>query len=432
MVEEARDRQAPTQTWLERTEGRYAAVVILGSLVAIVLPVVVLGWTWGDAFYRAMTLLVVASPCALVISIPATIVSAVSNAARHGILFKGGGALDAFADIRAVALDKTGTVTRGRPELSGVLSLLPEDEAAPEEAHELLRLAAGAEARSEHHLGRAVLEAAAAVGLAIPEPEAFEALAGHGVAATVEGRRVRVGRASWIGDEAPLPPALMTWLGARSAEGATPVAIVVDGRPAGGLAIDDIPRAGAADAVRRLRALGVEHVVLLTGDDRATAARVAAGVGIDEVEAELLPADKVDALRRIRARYGPVAMVGDGVNDAPALAEADVGIALGAAGTDVALETADLVLMGERLDGLVYARDLARRARGVVRQNLVFASSVLVGLVLLALFGLVGLTTGVIGHEGSTLVVVLNGLRLLRGGPAPLPGPAAGPDGSGV
>jgi Cd2+/Zn2+-exporting ATPase len=366
-----------------------------------------------------MTLLVVASPCALVISIPATIVSAVSNAARHGILFKGGAALDAFADVEVMAFDKTGTVTRGRPVVSAAVSLLPDDAPAPASARELLRLTATAESRSEHHLGRALVAAAVEAGITLPPPGDFEAVAGHGVRATVGGRRVAVGKRAWIQQEAdgPLPPELIAWLEARSLAGATPVAVAVDGRPAGAFAVDDLAREGAAEVVTRLRRLGVRHVLLLTGDDRATAERVARAVGIEEVGAELLPEGKVEALHRVREAWGPVAMVGDGVNDAPALAEADVGIALGAAGTDVALETADLVLMGERLDGLVYARSLARRARAVVRQNLVFASSVLIGLVLLAALGRVNLTAGVIGHEGSTLIVVLNGLRLLRGGP---------------
>ncbi len=422
MVEEARERQAPTQSWLEKTEGRYAALVILGSVVAMVLPVVALGWDWHDAFYRAMTLLVVASPCALVISIPATIVSAVSNGARHGILFKGGGALDAFADVDAVALDKTGTVTRGRPEVTEIFSLLPEDGApGVSGAPLLLSLAAGVEARSEHHLGAAILAAAKEAGLAVPEPTDFQAVPGHGASARVDGHEVRVGRSGWIETslQSPVPDELTRWLETRAAAGATPVAVAVDGRPAGGVAIADRPRSGAAEAVAQLRELGVGHVVLLTGDDSATARHIAAEVGIQEVEAELLPEDKVTALERVRRRYGAVAMVGDGVNDAPALAAADVGVALGAAGTDVALETADLVLMGERLDGLVYARELARRTRGVIRQNLVFASGVLLTLVTLALLGKVSLTTGVIGHEGSTLVVVLNGLRLLTGGPKP-------------
>jgi Cd2+/Zn2+-exporting ATPase len=420
MVEDARERQAPTQNWLERTEGRYALAVIVGAGIAVVLPVALLGWSWDAAFSRAMTLLVVASPCALVISIPATIVSAVSNAARHGILFKGGASLDALADVRAMALDKTGTITRGRPELAGITSLLPgDDSAGPDHGSVLLRLAAGLEARSEHHLGRAVVEAAGARGLEISDPEDFQAVTGHGVVGRVDGQEVALGRASWIAERTggPLPASLADWLEREAMAGGTPVVVAVDGEVAGGLVVADRVREGAAAAIGRLRELGVDRVILLTGDDTATADAVARAVGVDEVHAELLPDGKVEILGRLRAKYGPVAMVGDGVNDAPALATADVGIALGAAGTDVALETADLVLMGDRLDGLVYARSVAVRARRIVRQNLVFASSVLVGLVGLALVGAIGMTAGVVGHEGSTVIVVLNGLRLLRGGP---------------
>ncbi len=415
MVEEARERQAPTQTWLEQTEGRYAAFVIAGAAVATVLPVVAFGWTWGESFFRAMTLLVVASPCALVISIPATIVSAVSNAARHGILFKGGGALDTFADVRAIALDKTGTVTRGRPELDGVFSLLDDDPSG----QVLLRWTAAVEARSEHHLGRAIVDAARAAGLGLPDPGDFEAVTGKGVVGILEGHEVAVGRVSWIEERTgtSLPTPLAKWLREKAGHGGTPMAVALDGRVAGGVSVADRVRDGAADAIERLRGLGIERIVLLTGDDSVTAEAVARTIGVDAVHSELLPEDKVSLLESLRRAHGVVAMVGDGVNDAPALAAADVGIALGVAGTDVALETADLVLMGERLDGLVYARRLAGRARRVVRQNLVFASGVLVTLVVLALFGVIGLTTGVIGHEGSTLIVVLNGLRLLRGGP---------------
>jgi len=414
MVEEAREARAPAQTWLERTEGRYAGGVILASAAAVVLPVALLGWTWGDAFFRAMTLLVVASPCALVISIPATIISAVSNAARHGVLFKGGAHLDALASVRAVALDKTGTVTRGRPQVVG-FSLVSRGSPAMGEER-FLELVASAESHSEHHLAKALLEYAKNAGVETLETSDFTSHPGRGVEATVGTSKVEVGRRSWVEERVgtPLPKEADAWLDVEGRRMATPVFVAIDGRHAGVFAVADRPRTGVREAVEALRSLGIRHIVMLTGDDPGTAAEIAKQVGIPEVRAGLLPEEKSAEIEKIRTRWGPVAMVGDGVNDAPALAAADLGVAVGAAGTDVALETADLVLMGDDLDGLVYARTLSVRARRVVLQNLVFASGVILTLVGLALAGRVDLTTGVLGHEGSTIIVVLNGLRLLR------------------
>lgn len=442
MVEDAQDSKAPTQSWIEETEGRYATGVILGAVVAVVLPYFFLGWTFDDAFYRAMTLLVVASPCAVVISIPATIVSAVSNGARNGVLFKGGAHLDALGSVRAIAFDKTGTLTRGRPELLSVRvanTLVgagsPNSAASPTEA-ELLSWVASVEDRSEHQLGEAVVRAARDRELALLPVDDFRSFTANGVSGVVGGRRIWVGKESWIRDVVgtALPPELGSWALEMAKRGATPVfaAQVVDGgdgNPSyldpshsdptylGALAISDRPRDGIEDVIDDLRAQGVERIVMLTGDHRSTAEAIGAEVGVDEVFAELHPDEKSAVLEELKAQYGSVAMIGDGVNDAPALATADVGVALGAAGTDVALETADVVMMGEELRGLAYARSLSRRARGVVIQNLVFAIGVIVTLVGLASFGLINLSTGVVGHEGSTIVVVMNGLRLLKGRP---------------
>lgn len=438
LVEEARDAKAPTQSWIEEVEGRYALGVIVASAAAVLFFWQGLGWGFHDAFYRAMTLLVVASPCALVISIPATIVSAVSNGAHHGVLFKGGAHLDALASVEVVALDKTGTLTVGRPSVVGVLCL---DEAArpamasgggvaivsqaPSEptgdsANDLIRRVASVESLSEHPLGTAVIRAAEDRGLDLQPVEGFQAFSGRGVEGVVDGVHVRVGRRRWIeqGAGSHLPPEADEWAEVGRQHAATPVFVAFDGRHAGAIAIADQPRPGVRASLDALRASGVTQLVMLTGDDAATARAIAEEVGIDEVHSELFPEDKTRVLDDLRARFGPVAMVGDGVNDAPALAAADVGIALGAAGTDVALETADLVVMGEQLDELAHAVELSRRARVIVRQNLIFATSVMFGLVVLALGGWIGLTMGVVGHEGSTVIVVFNGLRLLRHGQA--------------
>lgn len=409
MVEEAREARAPTQSWIEAVEGRYAAGVIVAAACAVVVPWTLMGWTFDDAFYRAMTLLVVASPCALVISIPATIVSAVSNGARHGILFKGGAHLDALSTLTTFALDKTGTVTVGRPEVVGVYPVPGSGHA--EQA--FLGLVAGAEARSEHHLAAAIVKAAKARDLAIPEPHSFRSIVGHGVEATVGGVRVRAGRRSWIegGLERGLDASVTDALEADH-PAATQVHVAMDDAYAGAFAIQDHPREGAAEAIAALRAAGIERVVMLTGDAGETARAIAERVGITDVHAALAPDEKRRILTDLQ-KDGPVAMVGDGVNDAPALAAADVGIAIGVAGTDVALETADVVVMGEELGTLSRAVRLSRRTRRIVRQNLVFSVGMMAVLVFTALMGWIGLTAGVIGHEGSTIVVVFNGLRLL-------------------
>ena len=410
MVEDAQETKAPTQSWIEDVEGRYAVGVIGAAIIAIFLPWLALGWSFEDSLYRAMTLLVVASPCALVISIPATIVSAVSNGARRNVLFKGGSSLDALSDVKVFAVDKTGTLTVGRPTVTAVFTTLAEPE--------VLRLAAAAESHSEHPLARAIVRAATDSGVEIVEPDSFDSVPGHGIHASVSGRTVAIGRPSWVEKEAgkPTPASLQRRVDSETGPGATRVTVSVDAEIVAVLAIDDAPRVGVRESLDALRASGVEAVAMLTGDAEGPARYLAEQIGIDEVRAGLLPEEKKAAVAELRERYGPVAMVGDGVNDAPALAAADVGVAIGAAGTDVALETADVVMMGENLEGMVHAVQLSHRARTVVRQNLIFSVGVMATLVVLALTGRIGLTLGVVGHEGSTIIVVLNGLRLLAGG----------------
>ena len=453
MVEEAREARAPAQSWIEQAESTYAGIVILGAIVAVILPMAVFGWGFDDAFYRAMTLLVVASPCALVISIPATIVSAVSNGARNGILFKGGASLDALAGVKVAAFDKTGTLTQGRLEVAGFFHLLKGDEPGevlvnPEvaaimtrlpsrvcpvvdpshgprghcpglslEDEDFLRLVAGLESRSEHHVAQAILRAVEALGLTVPEPRSFESSPGQGIEGAVEGITVVIGRREWVEARvgSSVPDLLLRWSEGGGRETASPIFVAADGAHVGTLVIADQPRVGARDTLEGLRRSGVEEIAMITGDDARTARAIADLVGIDLVHAKLLPDEKSLVLEELREDFGPVAMIGDGVNDAPALATADVGIALGAAGTDVALETADVVVMGDDLGGIPYARALSLRARRVVVQNLVFSSGVILTLLTLAIMGSISLPAGVVGHEGSTIVVILNGLRLLGG-----------------
>ncbi len=408
MVEEAQGRRASTQRFLDKFEQKYALFVIVSVLLYVIIPPLLPGGPTFDAnFYRAMVLMTVASPCALVISTPASILSAIANAARRGILFKGGAHLEQMATIKAIAFDKTGTITTGRP---AVTDVIPYRDACREE---LLSLTAAVESRSEHPVGSAVVSKAQAETLTIGEPESFEAIPGQGVRGNVNGRRVLVGTERLMeADGLRVPDDLAAERARLESEGKT-VLLVHGGSWLGLIAVADELRPNAAEIIQSLRKSGIEHVVILTGDNERVARAIARRVGADDVRANLLPEDKVDAVKAVQAQYGATAMVGDGVNDAPALASATIGIAMGAAGTDVALETADVVLMSDDLGNIAYAMHLSRRARRVVLQNLTFSLAVIGVLVIGALGFQLPLPFGVVGHEGSTLVVVTNGLRLL-------------------
>jgi Cd2+/Zn2+-exporting ATPase len=408
MVEDAQAQKAATQRLTDWIDRYYTLMVIVIAALAWVVPPL-LGWDgWAPSFYRAMMLLVVMSPCALVISIPAAILSAIARAARAGILFKGGLYLELAARIQVVALDKTGTLTTGHP---GVVEILPEpgvDEA------ELLRLAASAESRSEHPLAAAVLRAARERGIAYPAAETFEAMTGLGARAVVEGRQIYVGSPRLLAHLQIAPPEHVTArINGLFESGLTTMVVVADGQLLGILGLADTPRPEARQALAHLKRLGVKRVVMLTGDNRRAAQAVAEAVGVDEVHAELFPEDKLRLIRELEAKYGPVAMVGDGVNDAPALAAATIGVAMGGVGSDVAMETADLVLMADELQKISQAVELARRARAIMLQNLAFAGAVIITLAVLVLTGHMNLPLAVVGHEGSTILVAFNGLRLL-------------------
>jgi len=410
MVESAQASKARTQSALDQFEQVYAWFVLGGAVLLALLPLA-FGQPFQPTFYRAMTWLVVASPCALVISTPASILSAIANGARNGVLFKGGIHLEKTASLKVVAFDKTGTLTSGLPTLQTLHALDSLSEA------ELLARVAAVEARSEHPLGRALVRAAQERSLHLPETGEFRSMAGQGVEAHVEGTTLWVGNLRLFAERGvSLPPEIQAQVRALEAAGQTAM-LAYQAAPQprwlGLLGVADTLRSNAAEIVCGLKAAGVQHVVMLTGDNERVAQAVAERVGVDEYHAGLAPQDKVRLLQTLRQKYGEVAMVGDGVNDAPALAAADVGIAMGGAGSDVALETADLVLMADDLTGLPHAISLARRARTVIWQNLSFALAVIVLLVVSA-FGLnLPLPLGVVGHEGSTVLVVLNGLRLL-------------------
>lgn len=404
LVEEAQASKGRTQRYVERFEQWYATTVLVGALLT---GVVLWGLSWSvnDAFYRAMTLLVVASPCALVISTPATMLSAIAAGARNGVLFKGGDAVERLASVGAVAFDKTGTLTEGRPAVRDLLVLGSNDQI------EVWSRLASAQALSEHPIAKAILEAAAARGV-VPFPvEAFRAVPGQGVVAVQDGVEIRVGNErlfeefDWLAEVLPAVQEVRD-------RGLTAVLVAFDSKPVAIVTIADSVRASARPAIERLHLDFNVRCALITGDAPGVANAVANEVGIDEVYASLLPDQKLEPLLKLRVQCGAVAMVGDGINDAPALATADVGIAMGA-GTDVALETADVVLVGNDLTAVPHALGLARKARRTLVQNLVFATGVVLVLVLLTFAANLRLPTAVIGHEGSTVLVVLNGLRLL-------------------
>ena len=408
LVEEAQSEKAPSQRFTEWFGAKYTLGVIALAILTMSVPVLLFHAPLGESFYRAMTVLVVASPCAVVISIPAAILSAIAGAARGGILFKGGAHLEQTARLRAVAFDKTGTLTVGKPRVVDLRT------AEGVSADEMLRLAASAESLSEHPLAQAVILSAVERGLSLLPASDLEALVGHGLRARVDGRWVSVGKADLCaGPGRTVPADLIAAADALAAAGDTVVYVGDHRGVLGVLAIADTLRANAAAAVAALRAQKIEHVIMLTGDQRVVARAIAAGLGV-EYEAELLPEDKLAVIHRLRERYGSVAMVGDGINDAPALAAATLGVSLGAGGTDVALETADVVLMADDLALLPVAIGLARRAQAVIRQNLLFAFGMMALLLAATFAGHLPLPLAVLGHEGSTVLVILNGVRLLR------------------
>ncbi len=411
MVENAQANKANTQTALDKFEQYYAMVVIGMTILLIFLPPLLTSVDFNDNFYRAMVVMVVASPCALVISTPASILSAIANGARHGVLFKGGAHLESMALIKVVAFDKTGTITTGKPIVTDIVVLDGLSE------NELLKLTASAEARSEHPLANAVVKAANERQLSLVEPEIFEAVPGRGIRATIDGKDLLIGSERLFDEgDIVIPDSIRQQQEGFYQNGKT--ALLVYQQPEhwlGIVAIADTPRPEAKRALEALHHVGIQKIAMLTGDNPQVAAAIAGSTGIDAPYANLMPEDKVTVLNELAAEYGPVAMVGDGVNDAPALATASLGIAMGAAGTDVALETADVVLMSSDLSKIPYAIALSKRARRIVIQNLIFSMSVIVVLVISALLPFVQLPLplGVVGHEGSTVIVVLNGLRLL-------------------
>ncbi|OWY67228.1 heavy metal translocating P-type ATPase [cyanobacterium TDX16] len=440
LVQQAQTEAPPSQMFIERFERGYAKVIVLAGILLAILPPFIWGWNWETTIYRALIFLVVASPCALMAAIMPTLLSGIANGARQGILFKSGAQLEMMGKVRAIAFDKTGTLTTGKLAVTEVI---------PTTGHsvdEVLQIAAALEAYSEHPIGQAIVTAAQQKQIEFLPAVGVYSHPGQGIIGEVGDRKVIVGKADFLiqnskfkiqnleltnnspvragladsltiqgGDfwskPAPTTPELSQHL---ETEGKTVIWVARESEIIGIVAVADTLRPKAAEVIKHLKQLGIEETIVLTGDNQRTADRIARSVGIDRVYAELLPEDKVKVIRQLQNQYQTVAMVGDGINDAPALAQASVGIAMGVTGSDVALETADLVLMADRLEKLVVAIHLGRRSQRIIKQNVTFALSFIVLLLIANFTGNMNMPIGVIGHEGSTVIVTLSGLRLLR------------------
>ncbi|HEX9614143.1 MAG TPA: heavy metal translocating P-type ATPase, partial [Bacteroidota bacterium] len=369
LVEEAQSGKAPSQTFIERFARIYTPAVFVLAVGIATIPPVVFGGLFGEWFYRALVLLVIACPCALVISTPVSVINALTNAARRGVLIKGGRHLERVAGVRVVALDKTGTLTLGSADVTDIVSL---DSVAPAE---ILRIAAALEVKSEHHLAEALIRKAHSEGIDSHRltVQNFQSIPGKGVRATIEGREYALGNHPLVEELGRCSPKLETVLGSLEAQGKTAIVLSDGGGAVGVIGIADSVRAESRNAVEAIRRLGVHGIALLTGDNRGTAEFVGRELGVDEVRAELLPEQKLESIRDLRKKFGTVAMVGDGVNDAPALAEADVGIAMGGVGSDTSLETADIVLMSDNLLQIPATIRLGKKALAIIKQNIVIA-----------------------------------------------------------
>ena len=411
LVEEAQAQKSRAQRFVDRFSDRYSPAVLAAALLVAVVPPL-LGGDWQEWALRGITLVVAGAPCALVMSVPVAVAAAISRGGRDGILIKGGAQLEALGRIQAIAFDKTGTLTRGMPQVTDVLALDGADE------REALALAAAVESRSEHPLARAIISHAEQSGVELRPVDGFEALVGHGARGRVDGRPVWVGSIGLLARLASdaVPPSQAAEL---QAQGKTVAVVGEDTRPLALIALRDEPRPEARQALAAIRRLGVRQIAMLSGDNEQTARAIAAELGIDEVLADLRPEDKVSAIERLRDKHGQVAMVGDGINDAPALASADLGIAMGTGGTDAAIEAADIALMADDLGKVAEALRLGRRAQRISRQNLIFSVALLALLIPSAVVGLLTVVAAVVVHEVSELLAVANGVRAARA-PAPV------------
>jgi Zn2+/Cd2+-exporting ATPase len=409
LIEEAQQQRAPVQNFMDRFAAIYTPAVLAIALLVALAPPLVLGQPFIVWLYRSLVMLVIACPCALVISTPVTVVSALATAARRGMLIKGGKHLETLAKVRAIAFDKTGTLTEGKPNVTDVIPLNSRSR------EELLEIVAAIEHRSEHHLATAVLQEATRAGVDYRRqvPEQFKAIPGKGVMAKIGDTTYYLGNQRLCEDRNFCSADVKQRLEQLEREGKTTIVLGKEEEPLCIVAVRDGVRHQSRDAVSELRELGVSHMVMLSGDHATAVEQLAGEVGIEHQLAQMLPEEKMKAIRELRERYGTVAMVGDGINDAPALAAASVGIAMGTNGTDTALETADVVLMRDNLSALPLLLRLSRKTMAVVRQNVAFALAVKLIFLALSVAGVATLWMAVLADDGAALLVILNGLRLL-------------------
>lgn len=411
LVGEAQSRRAPSEQWVEKFARWYTPAVMVLALAVLAIPPLFFGGSWHDWFYRSLVLLVIACPCALVISTPVSIVAALTASARNGVLIKGGLYVEVPARLEAIALDKTGTLTEGRPKVVEVVPLSGHDE------RELLERSAALEAHSTHPLARAILAYARERSVVVRPAEDYQIVQGRGATGRFSGQDYWLGSHRYLEERGQETEEVHQRLEALSAAGRTVVVIGNATHVCGFIALADTVRAGAKQTLMALRHAGVKHIVMLTGDNKGTAESIARETGIDEVHADLLPADKVSAVEALVAKYGRVAMVGDGVNDAPALARATLGIAMGAAGSDAAIETSDIALMSDDLSKLLWLVQHSRRTLTIIRQNIAFSLAIKSIFVVLTFAGISSLWGAIAADTGASLLVIFNGLRLLSNPP---------------
>jgi len=408
LVEQAQATRAPAQAFVERFARVYTPAVIALALVLAVAPPLVAGASWSTWIYRALVLLVVSCPCALVISTPVSVVAALAGAARKGVLIKGGAHLEAAGRVRCVAFDKTGTLTRGVPEVVDVRTLDGANDST------VLAAAASVERRSSHPIADAIVRHAEESRVAIPDGADVAEIAGRGAEGRVNGDAIVIGNHRLFEERRLCSPEVHTALDELASRGQTAVLVARNGRPVGVIAVADRPRESSRDVIEALRKQGITALVMLTGDSQAPARAIGTELGVDEVQAELLPEDKVAAIHELRRRFGPVAMVGDGVNDAPALASADVGIVMGAAGSAAAIETADVALMASELLKIPYALRLSRATVRNIQTNLAISLVLKAVFVIAAVAGVATLWMAILADTGASIIVIANALRLLR------------------
>ncbi|MBF2016688.1 MAG: heavy metal translocating P-type ATPase [Rivularia sp. T60_A2020_040] len=409
LVQQAQTEAPPSQIFVENLERNYAKIIVICGILLATLPPFIFNWDWETTIYKALIFLVVASPCALMAAIMPALLSGIANAARGGILFKGGAVLELVGKVKAIAFDKTGTLTTGEPQVMEVITIDGEN------VNQVLSVAAAVEVYSEHPIGKAIVKAAQNKNLTLTSANNVVSHTGFGISGNLDTEtQIKVGNANFIQSDSQLPPDLVAISKNLETQGKTIVWVANNQKIFGIIAIADTIRPEAIKTIQHLKKLGIQNMMILSGDRQLTTNYIAQQLGISEVYAELLPEDKVTVIRRLKRQYQTVIMVGDGINDAPALATASVGIAMGTTGSDIALETADIVLMADHLEKLIVAITLGRRAIMVIKQNIVFALCS-IGLLLIANFTTgINLPLGVIGHEGSTVLVTLSGLRLLR------------------